>query len=355
MKPLTINDVKKNGWLILEVISGSRAYGLDTPASDTDIKGVFVLPQELYYSMEYTAQVANETNDIVYYELKRFMELLARNNPNILELLATPEDCILLRHPLMDLLSAELFLSRLCEQTFANYAYSQIKKARGLEKKIVNPMGDERKTPADFCYVYTGKNSIPLADYLRQQSFTQESMGLSALLHFKDCYQLYHSSQQEYNGIFRKEISNDVCTSSIPREAVPVGLLYFNRDGYSVYCKKYKEYRDWEKERNAARYQSTMDHGKNYDAKNMMHVFRLLRMAEEIVSENRINVRRTDRLLLLQIKNGEREYDELVQEADKRMQGLKGLYLNSTLPNTPDLNAVNQILVRMRTAYYQQQ
>ncbi|HEX7754320.1 MAG TPA: nucleotidyltransferase domain-containing protein [Niabella sp.] len=186
MKPLSINDVKKNGWLILEVISGSRAYGLDTPASDTDIKGVFVLPQELYYSMEYTAQVANETNDIVYYELNRFMELLARNNPNILELLAVPEDCILLRHPLMDLLSAELFLSRLCEQTFANYAYSQIKKARGLEKKIVNPMGDERKIPADFCYVYTGKSSIPLTDYLRQQSFTQESMGLSALLHFKD-------------------------------------------------------------------------------------------------------------------------------------------------------------------------
>ncbi|HEX7754319.1 MAG TPA: hypothetical protein VF421_03160 [Niabella sp.] len=109
------------------------------------------------------------------------------------------------------------------------------------------------------------------------------------------------------------------------------------------------------KKRNAARYQSTMDHGKNYDAKNMMHVFRLLKMAKEIVSENRINVRRTDRLLLLQIKKGEREYDELVQEADKMMQGLKELYLNSSLSDTPDLNAVNQILVRMRTAYYQQQ
>lgn len=74
-----------------------------------------------------------------------------------------------------------------------------------------------------------------------------------------------------------------------------------------------------------------------------------------IVAENRINVRRADRGSLLLIKEGSYEYEALVQKADEMMRGLKELYLNSTLPDAPDPDAVNQLLVRMRPAYYQQQ
>ena len=67
--------------MVFEVITGSKAYGLDTAKSDTDIRGVFVLPKDMFYGLEYTEQVNNETNDIVYYELKRFMQLLAKEQP----------------------------------------------------------------------------------------------------------------------------------------------------------------------------------------------------------------------------------------------------------------------------------
>src|SRR5688572_16152028 len=120
MKELTINNVKNNGWLIFEAITGSKAYGLDTPTSDTDIRGVYVVPKAMFYSLEYPEQVSNETNDIVYYELRRFMELLLKNNPNIMEMLGVPEHCVLLRHELMKELKPEIFLSKLCEKTFAN-------------------------------------------------------------------------------------------------------------------------------------------------------------------------------------------------------------------------------------------
>ena len=83
MQKLTIDWIKDNGLLVFEVITGSRSHGLDTPTSDTDIKGVFVLPKNMFYGLEYTAQVNNETNDIVYYELKRFMELLSKSNAGI--------------------------------------------------------------------------------------------------------------------------------------------------------------------------------------------------------------------------------------------------------------------------------
>ncbi len=132
---MTIDELEQSGHIIFECISGSRAYGLDTISSDTDIKGVFVLPKDIFYSLDYIGQVNNESNDIVYYELRKFIELCANNSPNILEMLNVPEKCILYKHPLFEEISINLFLSKQCELSFANYAYSQIKKSKRFGKE----------------------------------------------------------------------------------------------------------------------------------------------------------------------------------------------------------------------------
>ncbi len=190
----------------------------------------------------------------------------------------------------MNRVKPEMFLSKLCEQTFANYAYSQIQKAYGLEKKIVNPVEEERRSVLDFCFVHMGKEAVPLKKFLADNGFKQEEMGLTTITHLRDCYNLYHSTQHSYSGVIRKEDANNVCLSSIPKGENPVGLLYFNKDSYSIYCKEYKEYWDWVAKRNEERYNTTMSHGKKYDSKNMMHVFRLLLTAKEIAIEGKINV-----------------------------------------------------------------
>lgn len=349
---LTISEIKKNGWLVFEVVAGSRAYGLQHANSDTDIRGVFILPQDRYYAIEYIPQVNNDTNDIVYYELKRFFELLSKNNPNIMELLNVPEDCILYKHPLMGHIKPELFLSRLCERTFANYAYSQIKKAYGLEKKIVNPVEKEKKSVLDFCYVYIDNKSIPVSLFLASKGYVATQCGLAAINHLHDCYNLYHSEVIAYSGIVRKEKSNEVCLSSIPKGETSIGLLYFNRDGYAAYCKTYKEYWEWVEKRNENRYKATVVHGKNYDAKNMMHVFRLLLMAKEIAVEGSVNVKRKDRDFLLDIKAGNYEYDDLVKKADQIKAELPVLFRNANLPEEPDVEVINKLLVNIRKAYY---
>lgn len=349
---LTYKQVKENGWLVFEAVTGSRAYGLATNSSDTDIRGVFILPEEAYYNMEYTPQVANESNDIVYYELKRFIELLARNNPNMLELLNLPESCILYKNKLMELITPELFLSKLCEQSFANYAFTQIKKAWGLEKKIVNPVSEIRKSPIDFCYVYTESEVVSLQNYLTDRGLRQEHIGLSAVTHIRDCFQLYYSDTLNYSGVIRKEDANDVCLSSIPKGENAMALLFFNKDAYSVYCRQYKEYWDWVAKRNEARYNNTVLHGKKYDSKNMMHVFRLLRMAEEIAKEGKVNVWRGDREWLLDVKAGKYEYDELVEKATQIKEALPELYRQSSLQDKPDLQLINERLIRIRKLYY---
>src|SRR3954468_15546226 len=135
--------VKEPQHLLLKAISGSRAYNLHVATSDTDIKGVFVLPQKELYGLHYTEQVSNETNDEVYIEIGRLIELLCKNNPNILELLSSPTNAQIFKHPLMDLIKPQDFLSKLCFETFAGYAKTQIKKARGLNKKINKPLERE--------------------------------------------------------------------------------------------------------------------------------------------------------------------------------------------------------------------
>ncbi len=163
---LNIESLKSRNLILLEAISGSRAFGLATENSDTDIRGVYYVPKEEFFGLNYIPQISNETNDITYYEIGRSVELLQKNNPNILEVLASPEDCIRHKHPLMDLLKPEDFLSKLCKDTFAGYAVSQIKKAKGLNKKILNPMDKERKSILDFCYVLKDQGSVPLKKWL---------------------------------------------------------------------------------------------------------------------------------------------------------------------------------------------
>jgi hypothetical protein len=301
-------------------------------------------------------QLSNSTHDESYFEIRRFIELLAKNNPNILELLSSPEQVVLYRHPLMDLIKPEDFLSKLCLDTFAGYAKTQIKKARGLNKKINRPMEKDRKTVLDFCYVLKGAGSIPLKEWLQEHGMQQEECGLSSLPHFRDGYLLFSQHQVKGNyflkGIISGPDANDVQLSSIPKDILPMGVLHFNKDGYSTYCREYNEYWQWVEKRNEARYQNTLAHGKNYDAKNMMHTFRLLSMAEEIAVHKKVIVHREDRDFLLQVRSGAFEYQELIDRVEDKMNRIERLYQVADLPDLPDIKKAETLLIQIRETFY---
>lgn len=355
---MTLQDLNRdNKHLLLKCISGSQAYGLSLPHSDTDIKGVFVLPKSKFYGLQYTDQVNNETNDEMFYEVKKFFDLLLKNNPNLLELLSTPDDCVIYKHSLMFNIKSEMFLSRLCAQTFGQYAYAQIKKARGLNKKILNPLDKKRKTILDFCYIVQGHSSILSTQWLQEKNFDQKDCGLVAIDHMRDTYALFHTSQANenviFNGIYSGDAADDVSLASVPKGIESLAILSFNKDGYSKYCKDYKLYWEWVEQRNEERYENTVSHGKNYDSKNMMHVFRLLNMAEEIAKFKQVNVRRSDRDYLLKVRAGEFEYQDLVNQAEEKIQVIDELFTKSDLPETPNGNLVEIALVKIREGFYE--
>ena len=341
--------------ILLDCVSGSTAYNLNVARSDVDKKGIFMMPQKQLYGFERQEQIANATNDEVYFEIGRFLDLLVKNNPNILELLNTPAEHVLYRHPLMDLVKPADFLSKLCMDTFAGYAQTQIKKARGLNKKINRPMDEERKSVLDFCYVIHNNGSIPLKEWLRENSYTQKQCGLVNLDHFRNVYLLYHQNQLtegRLKGLISGAEADDVQLSSVPKGIENLAVMNFNKDSYSMYCREYKEYKEWEDKRNDLRYQSTVAHGKSYDAKNMMHTFRLLNMAEEIALHQQVIVKRNDRDFLLKIRNGEFEFDELMKMVEEKMKSVKEAYETSALPERPDMDKAELLLVQIREAFY---
>ncbi|MFG3283477.1 DNA polymerase beta superfamily protein [Streptomyces sp. NPDC048111] len=117
------------GHTVYSCVMGSRAFGLATEDSDTDIRGIYLAPTPLFWRFEKPpAHVEGPADEQFSWELERFCELALRANPNALECLHSP----LVQYA--DATGQELlalrgsFLSRQAHETFTRYALGQRKK-----------------------------------------------------------------------------------------------------------------------------------------------------------------------------------------------------------------------------------
>ncbi|OAR25100.1 nucleotidyltransferase [Streptomyces sp. ERV7] len=111
---------------VYSCVMGSRAFGLATPESDTDRRGVYVAPTALFWRFEKPpTHIEGPAEEQFSWELERFCELALRANPNILECLHSPlvEQVDDTGRELLALRDA--FLSRRAHATFTGYALSQ--------------------------------------------------------------------------------------------------------------------------------------------------------------------------------------------------------------------------------------
>lgn len=391
----TLDYIKKNNLILLEAISGSHAYNTNIETSDTDYRGVYICELDDYLTGQYPQQINDSTNDIVFYELSRFLELVATNNPNILELLNVPERCIISKHPLFDLILAEKdkFITKSCKMSFAGYAIAQIKKARGLDKKQ-NWEKDRvtRKDVLDFCYVIDKGQSVPWKRWNNLMKYEEKFCGVTNISNCKDVYAVYYDAmaelihsevqqipcrglikqvlkffnkpmgfgykglvkvgEEDENGKINYGISNQLRLSSIPKGEKPVCTIFFNKDGYTEHCKDFLEYEEWLKKRNVHRYVDNKAHGQSYDSKNMMHCQRLISMAREIGEGKGIIVHRPDREYLLSIRKGEVDLEELINKGEEDIKKMDEIFDNSNLPTKVDQKLVNSLLVKIRREFY---
>lgn len=341
---------------IFKCITGSFAHGTYIEGkSDIDYKSIYIQDSDEILSNNYVPQI-DITQDDVMWEIQKFIELLENGNPSSLEILFSPTDCIIENSPQFNLLleNKEKFLTKKCAKSFANFGYSQIKKASATGKKFnIEDSKMVHKTPFDFTYYYDNGKVFLLKDYLEANDLTQEKCGLVRLDHMKDCYALYYDNNNiGYRGIIGEK-SNEIRLSSIPKGEIPLFMIYYNVEAYSKYMREYKEYKEWIEKRNINRFVDVVKHGQEeyssrIDGKNMLHCVRLLNISRQIAEEGTFSVRRPNIDYLLKIRHGEVQLKEIMEYAKIEIKGLEELYKNSNLPDDVDKEFVKDLLLKIR-------
>lgn len=390
---MNIKELKSSNQLGYKYVRGSTLYNTNIETSDVDYGGVFIAPNEVLLGLPdfYQDQVSDERHDTTYYEFNRWVELLIKANPNALESLFIPKDKIIGEiHPAIQLIidNRDLFLTKECFKSLSGYAYAQIQKCRGLNKKCVQPM-DHRKEVLDFCYTFKGQGSELMKDFLYRHYFNQKYCGLVNIPNMKDVYGVYYDfaahiffekpdineiNRLMYSDLIKEDAkrqiiesriknkqffgysgiihpngsSNEVRLSSVPREEDPICFMCYNQQGYESHCRKYKEYQEWVQKRNPARYESNLK--SNYDVKNVAHCVRLLHMGRELANGEGFNVVRTwDREMILDIRNHKYEYEEIIDYVEKVFAEMKDLAKKCDLPESADKAKINELILQARS------
>jgi len=123
------NEAALRPCVVLEATVGSRAWGLSDAGSDTDRRGVFLLPFAWTTGLgDAPGAVLSADGSDTYWEFERAVRQLLRADPNTLEMLWVPDARAL--DPTAERLLAErdIFSSVEVYGTFGRYALSQARK-----------------------------------------------------------------------------------------------------------------------------------------------------------------------------------------------------------------------------------
>ena len=129
------------GRRIFDTVVGSQAYGTSRPESDEDTVAVCIPTEEYFFSSKSFEQVNYSVTDRVIYCVRKAIRLMADNNPNMLDLLFTPERCVKLKTKYWEMIesNSSKFISKKCKFTFSGYAIAQLERIRTHRGFLLNP------------------------------------------------------------------------------------------------------------------------------------------------------------------------------------------------------------------------
>lgn len=350
--------------LILLALTGSHSYGLALPSSDTDFKGIFIAPREYYLgtrSIEQKDKGWNEpgngcftmldgNKDTVAYELRKYIMLASKCNPNILELLFENPKYYYYVNPLGHQLiqNKELFLSKRVKHTYSGYAFAQIKKVKTHRKWLLDPV-KKRPLPHEF-----GMAEDEVLTKAQLNSFLEFAWMLirDRIEYLDEAPELYNFLQEriDLKGSLKNSPIPSDCTDylqKLTRATDDFMVLLVNTQQYRAALKEYNNYQSWLTNRNKDR--AALEAKIGYDAKHMAHCIRLLRTGNEILLTGELNVDRTDidAKQLLEIRQGKVPYDIVTALADSLFEELETSYKHSTLPHSADHKAIEELTINL--------
>jgi len=369
-------------WLLPNTIyvtlHGSQAYGLNNEFSDVDVKGIVVPPREvendLFHrfeqaennsemekSLEHLKNPKNPKFESVLYSLRKFMVLAANVNPNIVELLWTdPSDYFVFKKPMEKLMAnRHLFLSTKAKFTFSGYGFAQLAKIERHRKWIV--LGDLKEPKrSDFGLPEVRARQLDeVFGFVKSEverwnltQFPMEEMDRSQLK--ETIWDLVMNVSQLQVGwdnwpqVYEAAVVERLAKEYDLKEEV-VELLNRERQ-YKKAREQYASWLNWKKNRNVDRHK--LEEKSGYDTKHASHLVRLMRMGYEILTEQKVIVKRPDREEILSVKNGAWSYEKVMEFAQEMQKKLGDAYKVSTLPKSVDYSKINSLYHELYEEYH---
>lgn len=293
------------------VVSGSHAYGLNTEESDIDLRGFFINSREDYISLKSPIDYFEDQNtDTVLYSLTKFIRLLTKCNPNILELIGAPKENIWLSSECSKYIieNQEIFLSQRVFTTCAGYATDQL-------RRLQNALSRDNTYPDDI------KEQHLLKSILSELITTKEEF---SSFDTENDLNLY---LDKLNG--KEEIFIDCKFKHIPLRELAYLSSKFKT---TIHNFSKLNYRNRKK-----------DH--THLCKHASCLIRLLLSGIDILKTGKIRTRLDEHLdLLKSIRFGYMEFEKVFELHNKLEIELQKAKDETKLPENPDYDKINNIL-----------
>lgn len=351
LQPIQQEFAKKN--CIYNAVSGSHAIGTNIPSSDWDERGIFATSkEELVFNVDYFEQVQFDKDDIVLFELKKYLTLLHDQNPNFIEMLWVEDSDILHRTEASDILlkNRGSFLTKNVFNTYVSYAESQLKRIYGHNKWINNPQPVEPPEQKDF---------ITVLYSLSDEKYKKAPLeGFYALAIGDNNFALFDANKtpdfKGCNWVDKKGCISPLTANKrdefVHLERKPDILIKYRVEDYKKAHNKWKEYWTWKDNRNEIR--SGLEYKFGYDTKHAMHIIRLLESGEEILRTGQVKVKRDNAQFLLDIRFGAYSYDEMVEMVAKKKAKAEESFLLSKLPEQISKEFTQKIMIEMYESHW---
>ena len=300
--------------ILILTTAGSIAYGTNVDTSDIDIRGVTLETKQDILGLSSFEQFEDRHTDTVIYGLKKFIALCLNCNPNVLEILGTRPEHLLVITKEGQLLrnNVNLFLSKKAIQSFGNYATAQLRRLQNALARDSYPQAEKEKHIL---------NSI-----------------LGQMEHLKRTYKSFTGS--EINLYIDESDKEDMDTEIF----IDIDLKHYPlRDFKNIYSEMSNIVKDYSKlnHRNSKKDELHLN-------KHAMHLIRLLITGTEILEGKGINTyREKEREFFLDIRNGKYKYREIFEMVDEYEQRFNLAAENTSLPDEPDYKRVEELMIEI--------
>ncbi len=311
--------------IILKNISGSQLYGTNTPNSDQDYNGIFIPAEQYIFGLlrlteesedgtvikkDKNNKNTKESVDIKLFEIRKFINLAIKCNPNILEMLFLNDESII----------------------ESSQEYETIRKNydKFLSKELIY------KKFGEYAKTQRYKMMIKLEHYKLYKEFESE---YNALVKQDENYK-----DELISLLIERKLINNL---KIKKDSIEFADTHFIKSHTLYKC--YKQVRE-RLSKVTNREELILKYG--YDTKFASHYIRLLLEGIELLETGRLEFPLKYADEIKKIKSGEYMLNEILKEGENIERKLNTSYENSKISNRADFDFLNNMMIKILKNYY---